>query len=250
MGEYQYKPFSFEEPWLSKSSINLYNFCPHAFYLRYIKGCKGQPSRQMKRGTEFHDWAEEIYEKVDKDKLINKETTITKEYKENLPEDADIRTKKDVDLYKNFIEIEDERWKSTDKKKNFFPVKTENFLTDEELLYHGSFDRLDLFDENEDTYVVIEYKTGDYKDYKMSGYRFELFGYKHLIEHNYDYDVTHMCVIFPDSKHFVLEKFKKATKRAFYKKVKRTRKRILNREFDKKGYCEYCFMDVHCDRGN
>lgn len=246
MSEYKYKKFTFEEPWLSKSSINLYNFCPYAFYLRYIKGKRGEPSRQMERGTEFHDWAEDIYDKVDKESLKEGESSIVKEYKKHLPKKAKIQSKRDVELYKNFIDIEDKRWKNTDDKDLFFPVKTEMFLTDKDLMYHGSFDRLDLYDDDE--YIVIEYKTGDFKEYKMSDYRFELFGYKHLIEKNLDYDVDYMGVVFPDSNHFVVEKFKTRTENAFYDKVKRTRKRILNREFEKKGYCEYCFMDMHCDR--
>lgn len=234
---YEYKKFSFDEPWLSKSSIFLYNFCPYAFWLKYVKNVETDVTEQMKRGSRFHDWAENIYEKIDKEKLVKGDTSIEKEYSKYKNENDSV--------YDNFIELEKDRWKSFDDKYDFFPVLTEEFLTDEDLYYFGTFDRLDKFDD--DKYIVIDYKTGSYKKYKDSEYRFQLYGYKHLIEENYDdYDITHMGVYFPDEEKIIVEEFKKITGTYFYKKVKNTREKILNKEFPMDGYCKYCYMEDEC----
>lgn len=234
---YEYKEFSFDEPWLSKSSVSLYNFCPYGFYLKYIKNIDVEVSEQMKRGSRFHNWAEHIYDKIDMKNMINGSADVESEYRKYVPEDDDI--------YDKFIELEENRWEDIDDKKDFFPVLTEEFLTDEDLYYFGTFDRLDKFDD--DKYIVIDYKTGTYKDYKLSDYRFQLYGYKHLIEKNYDdYDITHMGVYFPDEKKILVEEFKKITGTYFYKKVKNTREKILDKEFPMDGYCKYCYLEDEC----
>lgn len=237
---YTFKTFSMETPWLSKSSINLYNFCPYAFKLRYIDKIKVDVSDEMKRGTRFHNWAESIYDKIDKSMLKEGKATIAEEYSKYLPNPDD------DDIYVKFIKLEEQRWGNIEDKERFFPILRETFLHDDELLYFGTFDRLDWFDKN--THIVVDYKSGTYRDYRISGYRFELFGYKHLIDTNHkDYNIKHFGLFFPDEGFIKVERFKKATKNSFYEKVTRTRERILNEEkWEKKGYCRACYMYDEC----
>jgi len=107
---------------------------------------------------------------------------------------------------------------------------------------------------------------GKFHKWMISSYRFELMGYKHLIEANRSLikantgvDVTKVvagCMIFlgeePPKIHF--EEIKAATERAFYAKIERTRERIT--ECNEKGtwekkvtqLCNWCpFMGKHCN---
>jgi len=247
---YSYKEFSFTEPWLSKSSLLTYKFCPYNFYLQQVEDLEFEPTEPIKRGNRFHEWVENLYEEIDKEGLINGEKDLVEEYKTTMDENFSVKSEEEIELYKNFIEMEKERWNELDNKEEFFPIKTEEFLYDEDLMYFGSYDRLDKFEEEdgEDKHIVIDYKTGEYKDYKMSDYRFQLYGYKHLIEKNYDkFNVTHLGVVFPKEKKSVIEEFKSITGTYFYKRVEETREKILDRKFPKNtGACEYCNFYEEC----
>ena len=232
--EIKYKSFSFEEPWLSKTSINMYKSCPYAFYLRYIEGLKSDelPS-YVREGIVFHDWADELYNTLD-------ETGF--EDRNDLKEKMEVLAY-DSELCDNFIEMELERYEYGED--SFLPINTEEFLYDKDLYIRGKYDRLDKYDE--DNYIVLDYKTGHFKEYRMSGYRFEMFMYKHLIEANKDIDVDYMGMVFPRDKIVKIEKFKKATENAFYRKVDDVHEGIKNREFSKKGSnCAYCFQKEFC----
>ncbi len=234
MDRSHYKRFSFDEPWVSKSDIKLYKRCPYAWYLRKIEGLEPEVPEAMSRGTDFHDWAETIYDKIDGKAILNGDITVYEEMMKYAPPGQ---------IYENFAEMEQRRYER-DPTERFFPVKTEEFLYDEDLLFMGTYDRLDK--EGEDEYVVVDYKTGQYKDYKLSDWRFELYGYKYLIEQNYNFDVNYMCVIVPDSKKYVFEEFKSATQKAFFRKIKDVREGILNKVFPANGHCPYCFMAHSC----
>jgi len=245
----KYNKFSLSTPWLSKSGVLTYSFCPRKFYLKKVKGHDLPPSDALEKGIKFHNWIETLFDKIDKEGLINGDTTIRKEYKKYFPSDFKAIDKSEVKLYSNFIEMEEERWEETDNKEDFFPLKTEEFLSDEELMFHGAYDRLDKYceEDGEDVHIVYDYKTGSYKDYRMTDYRFQLAGYRHLIHKNYDkYNVKYGGMIFPKDKKTVVEKFKQVTLDAFKDRVKRTRDAILDREFKKSGYCKYCDFDIYC----
>jgi len=245
MSDYKYRKFTFKEPYLSKSSVLAYTYCPYQFYLQQVEGIRPEPNEAMKKGLRFHNWAEKLYDKIDKQALINGETTIRDEYTKTMGDDFELSDKRELELYKNFIEMEEKRWKKEENKKDFFPIKTEEFLYDDDLLFFGSYDRLDKYDEN--SQIVMEYKTGNFKEHRISDYRFQLFGYKHLIEKNYDkYNVTHLGLIFPKDKLIKVEKFKSITESSFYKKIQRVRSNILDRKFPKKGYCDYCLLYDKC----
>lgn len=233
MDRSHYKTFSFDEPWLSKSDIKLYKMCPYAWYLNNIEELEPEVPEAMQRGTDFHEWAEEVYGKIDREAVLTEESTVYEEMRKYAPPG---------EVYENFAQMEQKRWEK-DPTEKYFPVKTEEFLFDEDLLFMGTYDRLD---KQGDDYVVVDYKTGEYKDYKVSDWRFELYGYKYLIEQNYSFDVDYMCVILPDSKKYVFEKFKAPTKRAFFRKIKNVREKILEKVFPANGHCPYCFMRSEC----
>ncbi|MGV9141978.1 MAG: PD-(D/E)XK nuclease family protein [Promethearchaeota archaeon] len=245
----KYDSFSFKTPWLSKSSVLTYKWCPRKFYLKQVEDIDIPESDALRKGINFHEWIDGLYDRIDKEGLINGEKTIEEEYKNSFPEDFSLVDEEEIKLYDNFIEMEKERWESVENKKEFFPLKTEEFLKDEDLMYYGSFDRLDKYGEEdgEDIHIVMEYKTGNFKEHRMTDYRFQLAGYKHLIEKNYDkYNVEYMGIIFPKDKKTVIEKFKTVTINAFYNRVEKTRKKVLNREFDRNGYCAYCDLYNEC----
>lgn len=103
---------------------------------------------------------------------------------------------------------------------------------------------------------MIDYKTGKFREYNMSKMRFEMYGYKHLVEKNKLVDgvVTHWAQIFlwgidPDKKpQVVIEEFKGATEKAFYKKIERTREKIHLRLFPKRQcqLCDWCPFQKDC----
>lgn len=244
-----YNKFSLQTPWLSKSGVLTYDFCPRKFYLKKIEDYDLPESDALQKGIKFHNWIDELFDNIDKSALINGETTIREEYKRHFPDDFEAIDKQEVDLYTNFIEMDEERWEETENKEDFFPIKTEEFLSDEDLMFHGAYDRLDKYGEEdgEDVHIVYDYKTGSYKNYRESNYRFQLCGYRHLIHKNYDkYNVKYGGIIFPKEKRIWTEELKTRSINAFEDRVKRTRDSILDRDFSKTGYCKYCDFDIYC----
>ena len=49
---------------LSKSALQLYQKCPYSYYLKYIKGIRGEPSQAMSDGLYFHDKADDFFDDV------------------------------------------------------------------------------------------------------------------------------------------------------------------------------------------
>lgn len=250
MSDNRYESFKMNKPWLSKSSILTYKYCPYKFYLKNLEKIKTPPSDAMTKGIKFHSWASSIYDELNIDEIKSGEKSLRAEILKTIPEDFTLIDEEEIHLYENFIDMEVERWERLNDKDNFCPITTEEYLEDEDLLYRGYVDRLDKC-EDEDAQIIMELKTGNFKEYNMSNYRFELYGYKHLLEKKYDdYNVKYMGIIFPKDKKVVVEEFKSITGTYFYKRVKKTRKRILNREFEKKGYCDYCdYFTEHCNGG-
>lgn len=238
MSREHYKSFSINEPWLSKSSVKSYEYCSYQFYLRQLENVKSEPNEAMLRGLNFHDWAEEVFEWMDKDAILNGKTSVKDEITKYIPEDDE--------MYHNFAKLEQNRFDELDNKEWYFPVLTEEYLYDEDLMYMGTFDS--LFQINDDQHKVVDYKTGRKRNTNLSEYRFELYGYKYLIEQNYDYDVTEMSVVFPDNCKRVTEEFKPQTKKAFFRKIEKVREAIEEWDYEPEGFCKYCFISDKCDQ--
>ena len=110
---------------------------------------------------------------------------ISDEYSKFLP---------DEEVYHNFIEMELHRWEylqEVNRLDTFFPLLTEKRLVDNDLMFSGTVDRVDR--EEDDEFVVCDYKTSvKIKDWMKSHYRFELTGYKLMLDNSKDPDVRNV----------------------------------------------------------
>ena len=242
---------------LSKSMIHMFGSCPYRFYLQCIKHIEPTPSPEMERGTILHAALDQLYKNIDKDKICDRETLIG-EYVKYLPPH---------EMMIKFVDLEADRFELLQKENKtsiFWPTLTEHYLIDDKLWYYGTLDRLDKLENG--NFVVLDYKMGKFHKWLISDYRFELMGYKHLIETNRSLikantglEVTKVvagCMIFLGEKtpmiHF--EEIKAATERAFYSKIGRIRERITEcnatGEWPKKisRLCGWCpFMGKNCE---
>lgn len=225
---------------LSKSACHAYENCPYRFLLQFIRDVPFEKTEALLKGTYWHDLLYELYDKVDM-KAIELSGNVEEEYRAHLPDD---------EITDNFIRIENERLQSyieMDRVELFWPVLLEQYLEDREIMFFGTLDRLDK--QQDGSYVVIDYKTGKFHQWMMSKYRFELMGYKHLIENNYpQYKVTHGCLVFVQQGEIVYEPIKDTTRKAFYKKLDRIRERVKAKVFTKKvgPLCDYCSYVTMC----
>lgn len=239
---------------LSKSGCHSYEQCPYRFKLQVIDGIDFEKTEALAKGIMWHDLLYELYDKIDM-KVIEREGTVEAEYSAFLPDDL---------IAENFIKMENQRLEAfieADCVELFWPVLLEQYLEDrdgilvkgtdkepeQKMMFYGTLDRLDR--QQDGTYVVIDYKTGKFHQWMMSKYRFELMGYKHLIEKNYPkYKVTHGCLVFVQQDEIVYEKIGETTQKAFYKKVIRVRKRVKAKVFTKKvgPLCDYCSYVTMC----
>ena len=237
----QFIPWDDVDMALSKSGCHAYENCPYRFKLQFIDDVDFERTEALLKGTYWHDLLYELYDKIDM-KVIENEGTVEAEYSAYLPDDP---------IADNFIRMEDERLQQfieADCVELFWPVLLEQYLEDKrkDWMFYGTLDRLDK--QQDGSYVVIDYKTGKFHQWLMSKYRFELMGYKHLVERNYGYKVTHGCLFFVQEGHIVYEKIGLATQRAFKTKLDRIRKRVRAKVFTKKvgPLCDYCSYVTIC----
>ena len=244
----QFIPWDNETMPLSKSGCHAYDNCPYRFKLQFIDDVPFEKTEALIKGTYWHDLLYELYDKINMQEII-REGTVEAEYSAYLPDDP---------IADNFIRMEDERLRKfieDDCVHLFWPILLEQYLEDKttklpsgnSAMFYGTLDRLDK--QQDGSYVVIDYKTGKYHQWMMSKYRFELMGYKWLVERNYpQYKVTHGALMFIQEERIVYEKIGLATERAFPKKLDRLRELIKAKVFTKKvgPLCDYCSYVTMC----
>jgi len=199
----------------------------------------------MEKGRKIHDQLDNLYRDINRDYIMFSRDVgvLVEEYQAVLP---------DIPEMHKFLELEIKRFedlRSKNSLKCFFPKFTEVYMEDKELFYFGTVDRVDKMEDG--NYIVIDYKTGKFHSWLMTDYRFEMAGYKHLLEKTtVDGNVTRWAMIFlgGDEAKVVGETFKPITIRSFYNRVSRVRDGILAGLFDKKitvlcGYCPEVISD-------
>lgn len=221
--------------YLRKSSTMAYGFCPFRFALDFLLELPTEQTEVMAKGTEFHENVWLLYQLVDRNRLMDGTRTITEEYSRHLP---------DEEVYHNFIEMEIHRWdylKEIDRLDTFFPLLTEQRMINHELKFTGTVDRVDM--DEEDEYIICDYKTSvAIKDWMKSHYRFELMGYKVLVDSSENETIrtlikkpiTKLCIIFPKPMDvFYVPKIKSVTEKAFYRRIEKVRNGIYQGDFHK-----------------
>lgn len=198
----------------------------------------------MEHGKDIHTALEEVYDKLDEESISKgiDEDEFRKSYQQKLPKDSSIDT---------FIDIEWQRYEATKDKEQFFPLYRELFHYDTGIAYYGRVDRIDVT--NDGDYVVVDYKTGKYSNWQLRNYRFEMAGYKHLVDKMqlFEKSVKYACIVFMRNATVWFEEFKPATIRAFYNRVERVRGRIRDSKpdrFPKKinQQCVWCPVQFPC----
>ncbi len=236
----QFIPWDWETIPLSKSGVQQYGKCPYRFMEQFIYGKVGT-TEIMERGKRVHDMLEDIYKKIDKEYIMYSRSPeiLFEEMAGNLPfnEHTEKFMKIEMDRFKDFL--------ARNKLKYFFPKFTEYYLKDEEFMYFGTPDRVDKMENG--CYIVIDYKTGKFHKWLMTDYRFEMMGYKHLLEINHvARPVTRWAMLFLGEedleKQVIGEEFHSSTIAAFYARVKRVREGVKAHDFKKKEsrLCDYC----------
>jgi len=252
-------------PWdekmaLSKSGVLTYEQCPYRFLRQVINEEPIEKSPEMLRGNMFHDGVYALYDNIDTE-AITTPGQLRAAYEpfwewwvSTLPPEFHAIV---TLFYKKFIAIEEIRLRNHIEQGKrlirFWPVHKEVEMYDEELQFYGTCDRIDHTGKK--YYVVLDYKTGKYRDYAKSKHRFELAGYAHLAEKSGLVDpktIKYIGMVFlggPEEDPYVFyEELGFRTKNAFMAKVKRVRERIKNGEFDKKPsqLCGWCPYQLDC----
>jgi len=228
-------PWNPETVPLSKSLVQMYEQCPKRFEMQVIKRVPYTKTPELQRGTDVHKRIAHLLNNVQRWKIKTADD-VQREFAALLPDEI---------VYRNYIEIETERFErlfSQNLQHLFWPILVEHYMEDFELMYSGTLDRLDVL-ENGDL-IVIDWKTGNYHEWSKSDYRFELIGYKHLVEKTkvFPGTVTHGAIVFLDEKRVFVEEFDYRSINAFYRKVKRVRQKIKDKQFEQKitPMCDYC----------
>ena len=238
--ERQFIPWDNVSMALSKSGVQQYGKCPFRFGVQFVDGVE-DTTEAMEKGKEVHNLLEALYKNIDKNyiKFTKCVKILIEEYTACLPH---------TEIMEKFLQIEIGRFKEMRAKNNlkyFFPKFTEIYLEDRDLMYFGTADRADKMENG--NYIVIDYKSGKFHEWLMSDYRFEMAGYKHLLETNgIAKPITRWSMLFlgeeDPKKQVIGELFHTITIRSFYNRIKRVRERVKAGLFPKKGskLCDYC----------
>ena len=233
-------PWDWETVPISKSGVQQYGKCPYRFMEQFIYNKVGT-TEAMEKGKRIHNMLEELYQKMDKRYVLYSRSPdiLFEEMAGNLEhtEETERFMKIEMDRFRDFLERK--------KLKFYFPRHTEIYLEDRKLMYYGTPDRVDKMENG--CYIVIDYKTGKFHKWLMSDYRFEMMGYKHLLEVNeVARPVSRWAMLFlgeeDEGKRIIGEEFHSSTISAFYNRVKRVKAGIKSHDFHKKEtkLCDWC----------
>ena len=237
--------FNLETLALSKSGVGTYEQCSYRFMKQWIEGDKGEDMEQLTSGKMYHNLIEELFTKL-KVSIgeIESADALEKFLRSIAPKE--INGKLDV-----FISFMRGLFDSLDDKRNIIPVLSETYMEDEELQYFGTVDA--VFRDNDGDYIVVDWKSGKYWSWAISKYRFELAGYKHLIEVNKLLNegkgkIKAWGMLFLDSDYLLFEPINQSSITAFKKKVIRVRQQIKDGRFIKNvgRLCDYCPVRDSC----
>jgi len=225
---------------LSKSAIESFGYCPYSFYLKYIQKFKTPPNEAMLRGTRFHKFAEEFFDKCDEVKPDEWESLIDTTLKEDEQEYQRWFIRKERERYNKLLE--------ESKEDYFIPEFREVHLNSPELKLHGYIDRIDCNDKVKKTYTLVEYKTS--KKYKPADVKRELSYYRMLWDATMEEvgTITQVCIINPECGEYQYYKVSERNMNAAKNLMCKVREAIAKNEFPrpmnmyKCQYCDLCTM--------
>jgi len=243
--EYYILPEDVGHMQLRKSGCQSFDNCRYRFALSFLIGIQGDESDAMVIGTAFHNSMEKVYNDLTPEKLTKMTAEdIVSHHKKRLP--YGFNSILDM-LFDNMIEMDVEWFEDCASPEYWPPITVEQSLddTDPDVNFTGTSDRLDYTPDGK--YCIIsDYKTGIYHKYMDSKYRFELMGYKHLIEvHKINpKPIKYGRIIFPKEKGVFQFEFKNQTVAAFYRKLAKVRSESSTGLFPKNvgilcGWCPF-----------
>ncbi len=141
-------------PWLRKSCLEDYSWCPWKFKHVWIDGVVQAPNRAMVVGTRFHDFAERFFDVCE---------SVEPEHWEDLVP-VDVLMPDEVEMWTWFVENERNRLymlMDADRLEDFHPIAREFKMENLELHLESTCDRADWECKKLGIVSLIEYKTGE-----------------------------------------------------------------------------------------
>ena len=167
---------NFKDRILSKSQINLFRYCPMKWKIQYLDGKPFKPTKAMQRGIDIHSKIEKFYNDVNiKNNVIQND---------------------DKDLTE-FVKFENKRLEDSNIRY-FKPLHQELKIQDNKTKLRGFIDAV-FRNSKDDGIIIIDWKTGLYRPWKVDDYRFELAIYKILYESLNKEKVKYWGIFFTDA---------------------------------------------------
>ena len=249
---------------VTKSSLNTFYWCNKQYQYSYIERRPQDTSEAMLKGTIVHNAYEDFYKAVDVDIISDYSKEELQEHFISLFPIDDYGY-----VYDTICALEADRFARSKKLgMPFLPAGNEDILNakyviteksnpkyplmrDYTVHLQGIIDRIFLEDGK---YILMELKTGTWKDSKMSNMRSEMAYYKLLIEQATDEEliesgldpdipVTHWGWFYPDSNFLYVEDCVKASQTAVAKKFAKLIEAYEQNNFVASYYYKKC---VHC----
>lgn len=224
--------------YLSKSKCGLYNMCPYAFYLGYIKKKKQEYNPAFNFGSQVHSFIEKFFKQV---KFQNHNIIVP-----NLPHSNQIKN-----YVKNFIQFEINRWKNcviskpNNPKHYYLPIMLEEFITNQDKKLTGVIDRLHY--NFNDELVIIDNKSGKPNQEKIEKYKLDLLWYKILMKIEHKKDIYRGAIYFPQNNHVENYNLSDENAKQLFKEIMEIREKINNKEFPKnRNGCKWCNFKKWC----
>ena len=221
------------ENYLTKSMYMQFLQCPLKFKLAYIDKMPVTRTAAQIRGWNVHLFAENFYKSV---KIAGNDLIMP-----SLPPEFLFTDFEELEMIKNFIEVQSDRWKALmhedDGIKRFFPVFSEKKFYNHDLRLKGVVDFSFLLN---DSAALFELKTSK-NDTDTSSVFKELYFYKLLTDKQLESD--YLGVLFIRSKKTIVEKINDEKLSTAKDEIARVQAQIAAKYFPPKKN-EWCF---NCD---
>tara|TARA_R110000824_G_scaffold35901_3_gene111968 strand:- start:452 stop:1318 length:867 start_codon:yes stop_codon:yes gene_type:complete len=251
---------------ITKSSFGSYQWCPKKYEFSYPLRLPQDTSEPMIKGTVVHNSREAFFDEFDMDAAKDLSHSELIEYNMGLHPIDDY-----TDMYKSLAVFEAQRFVTARKENTlheYLPVINEimldaeitvgqytnpNCILDRDYVVHlqGIIDRVFIQD---GAYIPMEFKTGPWKDYKLTSMRKEMAFYKLLMENasqdsldaagiDRDIPISHWGWYYPASNYIQVEPVKKQSTTAVYRGMTQLIKSYEEQSFPEKYYYKTC---AHC----
>ena len=281
MDEYTYKwmPENMDDPSepilkITKSSLGSFNWCPKKFYFNKIEDRPQDTSEAMHKGTVMHNSREQFFLDFDIKKAETMEMEQVFEYCSSLfPIDDYVEDYEGIALFETQRFMES---KKENKLSEYLPVSNEGkfdceiifaadtnpkfpLTRDYKIHLQGFIDR--IFKED-DGLILMEFKTGGWKDWKTTSMRQEMAFYQLMVENcspevleqaglDADTPVTHWAWYYPIANHFHVEAVKKASMKSVKNNIAKLIHAYETKQFTAKYFyktCAHCSYFPICDK--